>query len=80
VFLETIGIGSIIITIELDMVMGLGNKWQGRVSGDTFKWDVMKSQGRLGLPVDYAPVNGVTKICNTFELSVMYFGRSNCKF
>jgi hypothetical protein len=59
----------------------LGNKRQGGVRRDVFKWNVR--QGRLlgfGIPKNGSPINGLVKVeSETFEANVVNFGRGSGK-
>jgi hypothetical protein len=63
------------------MVDGLGNGRKSGFGSYQGEREIGKSRTGLGAPIDYAPVNGVAKILrDTFELSIVEFGRGNGKF
>lgn len=69
------------ISKQLEMVGSLGNGRKSGIGSNQCKGEIGKIRARLGAPIYYAPVNGVANILNdTFESSIVYFGRGNGKF
>jgi hypothetical protein len=78
--LQVIGMGSINIAVELEVIYGLRNKGQSRVGDRNIKRDDGQGRHGFGPPIKNTPVDGLAKIDGgTFEAGVVKFGGGSGK-